>query len=152
MAPVGVFISYNHRDNKIADALAEALTSLSSELEVFIDHSGLEGGDDYEATISASIQRSQWFIIICSGGGKSEKDMSWCFYEAGQFRAKLEAADQIKIIRDRMCYLYDSDRRASSPGIRARWYRRPIETTTSSTSRPRTTTRLATKTPSCSIS
>jgi TIR domain-containing protein len=110
MTQVGVFVSYNHNDKIIADALVESLTSLSQDLVVFIDHSGIEGGDDYEAKISDSIQKSQWFIFIYSGGGNSEKDMSWSFYEAGQFRAKLEAADQKKAIRDRMCLLYDSKR------------------------------------------
>ena len=101
---------YNHRDKKIAEAVVESLTSLSSDLSVFIDHSGIEGGDDYDAKISDSIQKSQWFIFICSGGGIAEKDMSWSFYEAGQFRAKLEAADQTKPIRDRICFLDDGDR------------------------------------------
>src|SRR5215470_5731915 len=77
---VGVFVSYNHSESKIADALVETLTSLSPDLDVFIDHSGLEGGDDYEAKISTSIRSSQWFVIICSGGGKLDKNMSWCFY------------------------------------------------------------------------
>jgi hypothetical protein len=107
---VGVFVSYNHSESNIADALVETLTSLSSELAVFIDHATLEGGDDYEAKISSSIHSSQWFVIICSGGGKPDKDMNWCFFEAGQFRAKLEATDDVKEIRNRMCYLYDGDR------------------------------------------
>lgn len=109
MGKFGAFISYNHKDKKIAEALVESLTSLSPDLEVFIDHSGIEGGDDYETKISDSIQKSQWFIFICSGGAK-EKDMGWSYYEAGQFRAKLEADDQKKAIRDRMCFLYDIDR------------------------------------------
>lgn len=109
MDKFGAFISYNHKDKKIAEALVESLTSLSPDLEVFIDHSGIEGGDDYETKISDSILKSQWFIFICSGGAK-EKDMGWSYYEAGQFRAKLEADDQKKAIRDRMCFLYDIDR------------------------------------------
>ena len=109
MAQIGLFISYNHKDKKIAEAVVEALTALSPGLDVFIDRAGIEGGDDYEAKISESIQKSQWFVFICSGGDKSEKNMSWCFYEAGQFRAKLEASDQKEAIRDRMCFLYDSD-------------------------------------------
>ena len=56
---IGVFVSYNHKDMKLADALMETLTSLSPDLDVFIDHSGLEGGDDYEAKISDSIRASQ---------------------------------------------------------------------------------------------
>ena len=52
---IGVFISYNHQDKIIADAIVEALTSISSDLSVFIDHSGLEGGDDYESKLSKSI-------------------------------------------------------------------------------------------------
>ncbi|WP_234683513.1 toll/interleukin-1 receptor domain-containing protein [Bradyrhizobium monzae] len=107
---VGVFVSYNHSETKIADALVETLTSLSPDLDVFIDHAGLEASDDYEAKISSSIRASQWFVIIYSGGAKPDKDMSWCFYEAGQFRAKLEAADQVKSIRERICYLYDGER------------------------------------------
>ena len=109
MAQTGVFISYNHKDKKIAEAVLESLTALSPNLDVFIDRAGIEGGDDYEKKISESIQKSQWFVFVWSGGDKSEKNMSWCFYEAGQFRAKLEASDQKESIRDRMCYLYDSD-------------------------------------------
>ena len=125
MEKIGAFISYNHKDKKIAEAVVESLTSLSSDLSVFIDHSGIEGGDDYEAKISDSIQKSQWFIFICSGGGIAEKDMSWSFYEAGQFRAKLEAADLTKTIRDRMCFLYDGDR----PSQLARYQGSLISTT-----------------------
>lgn len=107
MSEVGVFISYNHKDKKIADAVVETLAALSQDLKVFIDHAGLEGGDEYEPKLSESIRRSQWFVIISSGLGNLERDMSWCFYEAGQFRAKLEAANQLNAIRDRLCYLYD---------------------------------------------
>jgi hypothetical protein len=126
MEKIGAFISYNHRDKRIAEAVVESLTSLSSDqLHVFIDHSGIEGGDDYEAKITDSIQKSQWFVFICSGGGTAEKDMSWSFYEAGQFRAKLEAADETKVIRNRMCFLYDGDR----PNQLARYQGTLISTT-----------------------
>jgi hypothetical protein len=74
MAQTGVFISYNHKDKRIAEAVVESLTALSPNLEVFIDHAGIEGGDDYETKISESIQKSQWFVFICSGGDKSEKE------------------------------------------------------------------------------
>jgi hypothetical protein len=109
---VGVFISYNHQDRIIADAIVEALTSISSDLSVFIDHSGLEGGDDYESKLSKSIQHSQWFIMICSGHSRPSKDMGWCLYEAGQFRAKLELEleNQTNNSHSRMCYLYDSEK------------------------------------------
>jgi hypothetical protein len=46
---IGVFNSYNHQDRAVADALFEVLTSISPDLHVFIDHYGLEGGDEYEA-------------------------------------------------------------------------------------------------------
>ena len=103
---VGVFVSYNHQDRSIADAVVQALTSISPQLSVFIDHSGLEGGDDYEVKLSQSLQKTRWFIIICRG----VKDMNWCFYEAGQFRAKLAREDEINELRSRMCYLYDGER------------------------------------------
>jgi TIR domain len=109
MTPVGVFVSYNHKDKIIADAVVQALSSISTRLSVFIDHSGLEGGDEYEGKLSKSIQAAQWFIIICSGAPRPGKDMNWCFYEAGQFRAKLEAENQASSVRSRMCYLYDGD-------------------------------------------
>jgi hypothetical protein len=125
MEKIGVFISYNHNDKKIAEAVVESLTSLSSDLSVFIDHSGIEDGDDYEAKISDSIQKSQWFVFICSGGGTAEKDMSWSFFEAGQFRAKLEATNQRQKIRDRICFLYDGER----PSQLARYQGTLISTT-----------------------
>jgi len=107
MSQVGVFISYNHQDKIIADAIDEALKSISPDLDVFIDHSGLEGGDDYERKLSTTIQNSEWFIMLCSGAARPAKDMGWCFYEAGQFRGKLERESQSS---SRMCYLYDSER------------------------------------------
>jgi TIR domain len=110
MAKIGVFISYNHKDKIIADAVVKSLTSISPDLDVFIDHSGLEGGDEYEAKLTASIQKAHWFIIICSGTARASKDMNWCFYEAGQFRAKLEAESEVSSLRSRMCYLYDGER------------------------------------------
>jgi TIR domain len=110
MPQVGVFISYNHQDKIIADAIVEALTSISPRLDVFIDHSGLEGGDEYDGKLSKAIQNSQWFITVCCGTTRLSKDMSWCFYEAGQFRAKLELKNQESSLRGRMCYLYDGER------------------------------------------
>jgi len=104
---IGVFVSYNHRDRNVADEVVQALTSLSERLDVFIDHSGLEGGDVYELKLSQSLQKTRWFIIICRG----IKDMSWCFYEAGQFRAKLSQENELDEVRSRMCYLYDGERR-----------------------------------------
>ena len=106
---IGVFVSYNHRDRSVADEVVQALTSISEQLRVFIDHSGLEGGDDYELKLSQSLQKTRWFIIICRG----IKDMSWCFYEAGQFRAKLAQENELEELRSRMCYLYDGERRPS---------------------------------------
>ena len=103
---VGVFISYNHRDRNIADAVVQALKSISDQLSVFIDHSGLEGGDDYEVKLSKSLQQAHWFIIIC----RDEKDMNWCFFEAGQFRAKLAKEQELNEQRSRICYLYDGER------------------------------------------
>ena len=110
MPKTGVFISYNHQDKLIADAISEALTSISSELDVFIDHFGLEGGDEYEPKIARSIHNSQWFIIVSSGSSNPDKNMNWCFYEAGQFRAKMESESQNADIRSRMCCLYDGDK------------------------------------------
>ncbi len=86
---IGVFISYCRPDALVAAALREALIAVSSELNPFIDHVKLDPGDDYESKIRDSIGRSQWFLMICSGPLGIDKDMGWCLYEAGQFRAKL---------------------------------------------------------------
>ena len=48
--------------------------------------------------------------MVFSGAARPTKDMGWCFYEAGQFRAKLERETQSSILRSRMCCLYDSER------------------------------------------
>ena len=125
-AKVGLFVSYNHQDKMIADALVEALAFLSQGLEVFVDHSGIEGGDDYETRIHDSISRSQWFMIICPGSSTiAPKDMNWCFYEAGQFRARLEAENNPPEIRARMCCLYDGQ----IPGPLSRYQGTRISTT-----------------------
>jgi TIR domain len=104
---VGVFISYNHVDVQIALEIHRCLRMLSDRLEVFFDHANLVGGDEYEAKIASSIQSSIWFIFIATGD-ISDKDMTWCFYEAGQFRAKFALSRREKIA-ERMCVLFDGD-------------------------------------------
>jgi TIR domain len=108
-AKVGVFISYNHVDRPIADALRQALIAISSELDTFIDHVGLDPGDDYEDKLAKSISASQWFLMICSGPLSVEKNMAWSFYEAGQFRMKLLADQGKELIRSRFVAIHDDD-------------------------------------------
>jgi hypothetical protein len=107
---VGVFISYNHEDLRIARVLEQCLLALSPELNVFIDHAGLEAGDDYEDKLSRSISESQWFVILCSGPPRPERDMSWCLYEAGQFRMRLLGESGDKPIRKRIVSIHDDER------------------------------------------
>jgi hypothetical protein len=67
----------------------------------------LEGGDEYETKIKESIGDTKLFILICSGSLKS-KDMSWCYYEAAQFRAKLtDQGDQRP--KERLICFYDNE-------------------------------------------
>src|ERR1700730_17718245 len=106
MLQVGVFVSYNHKDIIIAEALVQALTSVSPVLNVFIDHSGIEGGDDYESKLSSSIQAAHWFIMVYRGTERPSKNMNWCFYEAGQFRDELRSENQLSSLRSRICYLH----------------------------------------------
>ena len=49
---IGVFISYNHADRRIAGALKQCLLALSPNLNVFIDHESLEAGDNYEEKLA----------------------------------------------------------------------------------------------------
>lgn len=124
MGDVGVFVSYNHKDRKIAEALVEAFAALSDRFEAFIDYSGIDGGDLYEVKIAEAIAKSQWFILICSDSQKSSKNMNWCFYEAGQFRSKLlgellayqddkdkhpESENRLSKVKSKMTYLYDGE-------------------------------------------
>jgi hypothetical protein len=107
---VGVFISYNHADIRIANALQQCLLALSDSLSVFIDHAGLEAGDEYEAKLARYISASQWFLIICSGPPRPERDMGWCLLEAGQFRAKLLNENHENMIRSRVVSIHDDER------------------------------------------
>jgi hypothetical protein len=106
---IGVFISYNHADLRIAVALQQCLLSVSEKLSVFIDHSGLEGGDEYEEKLAQSIGASQWFLIVSSGPPRPERDMGWCMLEAGQFRAKLLSENQGALIRNRIVSIHDDE-------------------------------------------
>ena len=54
---VGVFISYNHADLTIANALRQSLIALSSDLDPFIDHVGLQAGDEYEQKFGTVYKR-----------------------------------------------------------------------------------------------
>jgi hypothetical protein len=105
---IGVFISYNHRDLVLANVLRQCLITLSSDLDPFLDHVGLQAGDEYEKKLAESIGTSQWFIMLCSGP-LTEKDMSWCLYEAGQFRRKLLEEGREKLIRSRLFVIYDDE-------------------------------------------
>jgi hypothetical protein len=107
---VGVFISYNHDDIRIALALKQCLLALSANLDVFVDHASLDPGDEYEAKLARYISKSQWFLLICSGPPRQERDMGWCFQEAGQFRAKLLNENKEDMIRSRLVAIHDDDR------------------------------------------
>jgi TIR domain len=107
---IGVFISYNHADLTIANVLRQSLIALSSDLVPFIDHVGLKPGDEYEQQLAQSISASQWFLMICSGPPRLEKDMGWCLYEAGQFRSKLPAEGSDELFRSRFVAIHDDER------------------------------------------
>lgn len=107
---VGVFISYNHDDIRIANALKQCLSALSNGIRVFIDHAGLVSGDEYEPTLARNIAASQWFLMVCSGPPRPERDMGWCLMEAGQFRTKLLNEHHEKLIRSRLVAIHDDDR------------------------------------------
>jgi len=106
----GIFISYNRADKRIATELQSCLVALSESINVFIDHASIVAGDDYEQMISQSIKQSTWFILVNPGIVSSEKDLGWCFYEAGQFRNKLSSsAMPTAAISERVCVIYDVD-------------------------------------------
>jgi hypothetical protein len=109
---IGVFISYNHADIRIAGALKQCLLALSPNLNVFVDHASLEAGDEYEEKLARYIRTSQWFLLICSGPPRQEREMGWCFQEAGQFRAKLLNENREDMIRNRLVAIHDDARPA----------------------------------------
>jgi hypothetical protein len=105
---IGVFISYNHADVRIATELNGCLVALSESIGVFVDHAAISAGEDYENKIANSIHSASWFVMINPGSPSVDKDMGWCFYEAGQFRNKLAANGMTdKNITERMCLIYD---------------------------------------------
>jgi hypothetical protein len=108
---IGVFISYNHQNGVIARALYQGLVALSPDLKVFIDHVGIEAGDDYENRLAKSISSSQWFLMICSGAPQPERDMGWCLYEAGQFRQKLVSEQNESAVKQRLVAIHDDKKR-----------------------------------------
>lgn len=105
---IGIFISYNHQDLLLANVLRQCLITLSSDLAPFLDHVGLQAGDEYEKKLEESIGASQWFIMLCSGP-LGEKDMSWCLYEAGQFRRKFLEEGREELIQSRLFAIYDDE-------------------------------------------
>jgi hypothetical protein len=110
MSQIGVFLSHSHLDQRAAVEIRRILTQISDRLTVFLDHASLEGGDEYESKIADAIRNSEWFLFLAVGD-LSAKDMTWCFYEAGQFRAKLQAGAKgtREQVPERMCVLYDGD-------------------------------------------
>jgi hypothetical protein len=117
----GIFISYNREDLPIAKALVRSITMIVPDnSKVFIDHAELEPGERYETQLADAIAESKIFIMICTSPLR-DKDMSWCLYEAGQFRAKL--AKQNRVPQEQggeqklpLIYLYDDERpKALSP-------------------------------------
>lgn len=110
MDQIGVFLSYNHVDHQAAHEIRRLLMQISDRFKVFLDHASLAGGDEYESKIAEAISGSDWFLFLALGD-LTAKDMTWSFYEAGQFRAKLQGG--AKTLRDhtpeRMCVLYDGD-------------------------------------------
>lgn len=104
-----VFISYPRADEGVANKLRTAISFASTEVDVLIDHAMMDSGDDYEREIAQGISRSKWFILLCVGNYITEKDMTWCYYETGQFRAQLNRAglsgDEIS---KKMIVIYDA--------------------------------------------
>jgi hypothetical protein len=108
MDQIGVFLSYNHVDHQAASEVRRILTQISDRFAIFLDHASLGGGDEYESKIAEAIGNSSWFLFLALGD-LSTKDMTWCFYEAGQFRAKLQAGAKLPRdqLTERMCVIYD---------------------------------------------
>ena len=108
---IGVFISYTHEDIRIANTLRQCLGGISPDIEAFIDHTGLISGEEYEPALARNIADSQWFLMICSGPPRAERDMGWCLLEAGQFRAKLLGeGEKQDVIQSRLVTIHDSVR------------------------------------------
>jgi hypothetical protein len=106
---VPAYNPYNHCDRKIATVLRECLMTLSEQLNVFVDHSGIEAGDEYERKLAKSISAAQWFLMVWSGPPRPEKDMLWCLYEAGQFRTRLLVEMDESRVRKRLVCIHDDE-------------------------------------------
>jgi hypothetical protein len=58
-----IFLSYASEDRGIADKI---FLSLVQRHEVFFDHTGLRGGDDFDSKIQAEIKKCELFIFLIS--------------------------------------------------------------------------------------
>jgi hypothetical protein len=105
-ASVPVFISYHEADYAIAHKMRSCLGALSAKFNVFLDKTSIGPGDDYRKVISEELKKAQWFLIICTGFPRSDSDMAWPFFEAGQFSATLPD-NLIVHASKRMVCLYD---------------------------------------------
>jgi len=105
---VPVFLSYHGADILIARALKSSLERLTSEFDVFLDKDSIEPSEDFDERIAREIKRAEWFLIVCTGFPRSDADMMWSFYEAGQFRATL-TGDLVKEADKRIVCVFDRE-------------------------------------------
>jgi hypothetical protein len=108
-----IFISYPSEDEAIARTVHTALRSIVAERRIFFGAVSLRGADEYESVLAEQIEKTELFILIYCGSARL-KDMSWCFYEAGQFRAQLQRSvgttGASAELSRRLTYLYDGVR------------------------------------------
>jgi hypothetical protein len=105
---VPAFISYHGADIAIARALRTSLLRLSPDFDAFLDRDCIGPSDNYKEVIAKKIKEAEWFLIICTGFPRSDADMMWSFFEAGQFRATLKPS-LIKDSNKRIVCFFDEE-------------------------------------------
>ena len=83
-----VFISYDHREEAIAECFAEAISDVSGGLlQAFYASSGVEYGEDWFQKITLQLSAATDVVCILTPGSM---DRPWIYFEAGFARGKSE--------------------------------------------------------------
>jgi TIR domain len=78
---IKAFLSHKSKDSAEAEALAQALSVVLANDEIF-RYEEIDKSDDYHDSISQALGQAKCFILLYTDPAL---DWSWCFYEAGRF-------------------------------------------------------------------
>jgi hypothetical protein len=75
-------VSHSSHDHAFAVSVAEALGSLSSDVECFVSGVSIQAGADWNREIREALGRSHLLLLLFTS---PSQDWDWCLYEAGLY-------------------------------------------------------------------